>query len=364
MSKGIVGLTNIGNTCYGNASLQALRHQVDLTIYILQGKHIEILKRKPKSEKTELVEGYAKLVKSLWNGEGGAENTRDFWRSMIPAAMKEGFEQFRIPIPHDAHEFIVFMLDQLHEALAEEVTMTIHAPLGDTPKANDAKGALSFWKTNFENKYSPLVELLYGLQRKSVMCEGCKTENVSWETMNIHKVCVPKPTDSEALSIIDLMREECKSESIDGYDCDHCKPVRHSALIKRAYWRLGNWVIVTLKRNENNGRKINRNIDVPKTICFEDLFHTNSEETSVKASYELFATVDHHGHSGGGHYTSYSKHSVSGKWIMYDDDTGTEVPDVVINNSTYIVMYRKASDTKDQQPKGASDTKDQQPKGP
>lgn len=344
-SKGIVGLTNIGNTCYGNASLQALRHQVDLTIYILQGKHLELLKRKPKSEKTELVEGYAKLVQTLWNSDGGTANTRDFWQAMLPAAMKEGFEQFRIPIPHDAHEFLVFILDQLHEGLAEQVSMTIHPPLGDMPKAKDAKGALSFWKSSFENKYSPLVELMYGLLRKSVVCEGCKSESVSWETMNIHKVPVPKhkpdSQDNKVLSIIDLMRDDCKDEKIDAYDCDHCKPVRHSAAIKRAYWRLGNWVIVTLKRNENNGRKINRNIDVPKKLCFEELFHPNSEETSVKASYELFATVDHHGHSGGGHYTSYSKHSVTGKWILYDDETGTEVPDVSINTSTYVVMYRK-----------------------
>lgn len=342
--KGIVGLTNIGNTCYGNASLQALRHQVDLTIYILQGKHNEVLKRKSKSEKTELVEGYAKLVQTLWNSEGGMVNTREFWKTMIPAATMVGFEQFRIPIPHDAHEFIVFILDQLHEGLSEEVSMTIHAPLGDAPKAKDAKAALSFWKKNFENNYSPLVELLYGLLRKSVICEGCKSESVSWETMNIHKVPVPKPTstDNTTLNIIDLMRDDCKQEKIDNYDCDHCKPTRHSAVIKRAYWRLGNWVIVTLKRNENNGRKINRNIDIPKTICFDELFHENSEETSVKASYELFATVDHHGHSGGGHYTSYSKHSVTGKWIMYDDDSATEVPDVSINTSTYIVMYRKA----------------------
>jgi ubiquitin carboxyl-terminal hydrolase 8 len=343
-SKGIVGLTNIGNTCYGNASIQALRHQVDLTIYILQGKHLEIIKRKPNSEKKELVEGYAKLIKSLWNSDGGTVNTREFWKSMIPAAIKEGFEQFRTPIPHDAHEFIVFILDQIHEALAEEVIMTLHIPLGDTLKVRDAKRALSFWKDTFKNKYSPLVELLYGLQRKSAVCEGCKTDTVSWDTMNIHKLPVPKLQEQtgQNIGIIDLMREDCKGEKIDDYDCDHCKPKRHSVIVTRAYWRLGNWVIVTLKRFENNGRKINRNIDVPKEICFEELFHQNSEETSAKASYELFATVDHHGHSGGGHYTSYSKHSVSGKWILYDDENGVEVPDVVISNSTYIVMYRKA----------------------
>jgi ubiquitin C-terminal hydrolase len=274
-------------------------------------------------------------------GQGGTVTTRDFWSAMLPAAMKEGFEQFRIMIPHDAHEFLVFILDQIHEALAEDVIMTIHHPQGDLPKNKDVNGALSFWKKNFEKKYSPIVELLFGVMRKSVVCEGCKAESVTWETMNINKVSVPKG-GSEPLSVIDLMREDCKGETIDEYACDTCKPVRHSAIVTRAYWRLGNWVIVTLKRNENNGRKINRVVDIPKTVCFDELFHKNSEETSVKASYELFATVDHHGHGGGGgHYTSYSKHSVSGKWIFYDDESGVEVPDVVINTSTYIVMYRK-----------------------
>jgi ubiquitin C-terminal hydrolase len=102
-------------------------------------------------------------------------------------------------------------------------------------------------------------------------------------------------------------------------------------------------VIVTLKRNENNGRKINTVVDIPKKIEFGELFHPNSEEASAKASYELFSTIEHHGVSGGGHYTSHAKHSVTEKWTFYDDESGIEVPDVRINNSTYVVMYRKAT---------------------
>jgi ubiquitin C-terminal hydrolase len=376
--KGLVGLTNIGNTCYGNAALQALRHQVDLTIYILQGQHLKLMENKPKTDKTRMMESYGELVRALWTKEEGAVSTKPFWSAMIPVAMKEGFEQFRVPIPHDAHEFLVFILDQIHEALSEKVTMTIRPPLENTQKTRDAASALGFWKSAFEKSYSPMVDLLFGLLRKSVTCEVCKNESVTWETMNIHKVCAPKQAD-RPVGLLDLMREECKGETIDEYACDHCIASAAAALAKQAadaaanakqaeaaepaddekqekpapvrtkanktlsYWRLGNWVIVTLKRNENNGRKINTIIDIPKKIEFGELFHPNSEEASAKASYELFSTIEHHGSSGGGHYTSHAKHSVTEKWTFYDDESGIEVPDVRINNSTYVVMYRKAT---------------------
>jgi len=336
-----------------------------------------------------MMESYGELVRALWTKEEGAVSTKPFWSAMIPVAMKEGFEQFRIPIPHDAHEFLVFILDQIHEALSEKVTMTIRPPLENTQKTRDAASALGFWKSAFEKNYSPMVDLLFGLLRKSVTCEVCKNESVTWETMNINKVCVPKEAD-RPVGLLDLMREECRGETIDEYACDHCiasaaatcasasakkeeakeaeaaaadaekaeavsdekqeeakpskpAPVRTKANKTLSYWRLGNWVIVTLKRNENTGRKINTIIDIPKTITFGELFHPNSEEASAKASYELFSTIEHHGSSGGGHYTSHAKHSVTEKWTFYDDDSGIEVPDVRINNSTYVVMYRKAT---------------------
>lgn len=335
--KGIVGLTNIGNTCYGNATLQALRHQVDMTIFLLQGQHMDVLKHKIPSDRTNLLQAYASLVKDLWTAESGVAATRPFWGAMIPAAIKSGFEQFRIPMAHDAHEFLVFLLDEFHEALKEEVQMTIR-----NTGEGEIRSALEFWKGAFEKNYSPLVELAFGLTRKSVCCSGCKKESVSWETLNILKVSVPKQADP--VDLIDLVKAEGKGEEIEGYSCDHCKPTRHNAQINRALWRLGNWVIVTLKRNENNGRRINTNVNIPLTLSFGSAFHPSSQELSATDPYELFATIHHHGSAGGGHYTAHARHPVTGAWAHYDDESSHILQGGPhLDASTYIVMYKRMS---------------------
>jgi ubiquitin carboxyl-terminal hydrolase 4/11/15 len=214
--KGIVGLTNIGNTCYGNATLQAIRHQVYFRLYLLQDKYEEILNRKQSNEKTRLLEKYVDLIKKMWTGEGNYVKTMELWGYMVPAAIVAGVEHFRMPVAHDAHEFLVFLLDQFHEALSEQVNMVIKV---DSTKAL-VKDALQFWKRSFEKSYSPLVELVFTLNQKCIQCEECKKESISWETLNMMKVSVPKMEGT--VHILDLMKNEMKEE-LEDYTCEGCK---------------------------------------------------------------------------------------------------------------------------------------------
>ena len=331
--KGVVGLTNIGNTCYGNSVLQAIRHQIDFTIFLLQGQHEELIKKKS-NDNTRVLEAYAQLVRTMWASEGKETRTKDFWGAMLPAAIKAGFEQFRIPIPHDAHEFLCFILDAFHEALAEEVSMTIKT----SSTSADVKGALNFWKTSFQKSYSPLVELVFGIQRKCVRCDDCGHDSVSWETMNMLKVCVPK---EGPVQLLDLLKSDGEDDRLDDYACDKCTPKRSKATVTRSLWRLGNWAIIVLKRNENSGRRINTAVQIPMTCAFGPAFHPSSQEPSARDSYELFSTIHHHGSAGGGHYTSHAKHPVTGRWAHYDDESARPVDAPFLDASTYIVMYRR-----------------------
>lgn len=81
--KGLVGLRNIGNTCYMNAGLQCLSNSIELTEYILKKRYeTDVNKDNPLGSGGTLIKSYASLIFEMWNGDRTVFTPSDFKSSM------------------------------------------------------------------------------------------------------------------------------------------------------------------------------------------------------------------------------------------------------------------------------------------
>lgn len=65
--RGVVGLRNLGNTCFMNSGLQCISHVYDLTKYFLEDKYVkDINKENVLGTQGELCMAFAKMLKNLW----------------------------------------------------------------------------------------------------------------------------------------------------------------------------------------------------------------------------------------------------------------------------------------------------------
>ncbi len=332
---GVCGLLNMGNTCFLNSAIQVMRCIPEWAAFCA-GEGQGWTYADPSGSQTKVLEAYAELTRGMWAQRQPAMcRPRAFLLAIHQATKGTIHEQLGLPMQNDGHEFMMYALDQFHEALK----------LAGPVAAEEAIPAVKAWCAHWAKDYSPLVKMLFGLDRVTITCGGCGTKSVRWEVFNTLRAPVP----AEGQTILEALLAERAPQTVDEYSCDTCKArngadaVRPSATITQEIWRMPQNLIVMFRRFDEQRRKIMSVLKYDGAeVTFGDLFAADTTDESRDWSYGPIGALDHHGSHFGGHYTAQAYNFVEKSWWHYDDGNATKMDAPNFGRPTYVVVFRRA----------------------
>ncbi|XP_011504954.1 PREDICTED: ubiquitin carboxyl-terminal hydrolase 8 isoform X2 [Ceratosolen solmsi marchali] len=332
---GITGLKNLGNSCYMNSIIQCLSNTAYLAQYFINNSYINDLNKNTDKGVTGYVaEEVAQVIKALWRGQFKSISPRDL--KVVVGQYKLQFESFD---QQDSHEFLMFLLDWMHNDLKQKSKVSYDRPLSTAEKE---------WEKSMDGQSSKISELFFGQLRSTIECVHCSKNSTTFETFNSLTMSLP---GSSKCSLDDCVRKFVSSQKVSGWKCPNCK-VPREGMKKFEIAKLPHIIVIHLNRFGDTGgwlEKKNTAVEFPlcnftlRTYFSQDDNHLNNSQAS---NYNLYAMSNHYGTMDGGHYTAYCKNNTQNKWYKYDDHTVTEVHQNQVksqSNSAYLLFYTSVS---------------------
>ncbi|XP_036848246.1 ubiquitin carboxyl-terminal hydrolase 31 isoform X2 [Manis javanica] len=189
---GVAGLRNHGNTCFMNATLQCLSNTELFAEYLALGQY-RAGRPEPSPDpeqpvgrgaqgQGEVTEQLAHLVRALWTLEYTPQHSRDFKSIVSKNAL-----QYRGSSQHDAQEFLLWLLDRVHEDLNHAVKQSGQPPL-KPPSDTDMPEGPSF------PVCSTFVQELFQAQyRSSLTCPHCQKQSNTFDPFLCISLPIPLP---------------------------------------------------------------------------------------------------------------------------------------------------------------------------
>jgi ubiquitin C-terminal hydrolase len=277
----------------------------------------------------------------MWSGNGVVSPNK-FVLNIQQIARRKNNDIFTGWAQNDMPEFLLFMMDCIHNSISRGITMKINGKVENTVDSI-AVNCYNMLKDIYSKEYSEIMNMFYGIYISEIISKnGITTHLIKPESYFILDLPIlnDKIMMNTLYECIDLF---VKPEVLEGDNAwNNEKTGMKEDVQKRiSFWNFPNVLVIMLKRFTPDGtQKINSLIQFP--IDNLDLTKYVRGYNASTHVYDLYGICNHMGGVMGGHYTAFVKNAYD-KWVHYNDNSVEIIQnrESIITPMAYCLFYRK-----------------------
>ena len=327
-NENLIGIINIGNSCYINSIIQVLIHTPIFINEFLNNK--EEIKKMPITTSYNFLQIYDNIIKAkdYKNKEVDISSFIYFFSLKHP--------QFKPNEQQDAIEFFRVISEDINTELNKANKKYIYKEIEFSDDNNKIIMSKEFERQINEKENSIISQNFYSQLLNTYICE-CQAIKYSFQ--RIGDIPLLLPDKRKDVSLNELLDIYFSGETVDfEYKCKNChKIVKHLKYVRFAI--LPKILIISLQRIDTMKNKKNNIKVIFEDFLDLDKFIDNDFLKGNSSKYKLYGVVCHMGTVNFGHYTAYLNLGLKGRWFEFNDSsvtiTGNEFP----KDNAYILFY-------------------------
>ena len=328
--NGLVGLQNVGATCYMNSTLQCFSNIKSLRNYFL--------KHKSKIRGNKLSSALLTVFENLWENSNISYYIPNEFKDVI-SEMNPLFEGIQA---NDAKDLILFILENVHNELNEKNNNIRES--NEVPNCMDYNSVFNSFQIFFEKNYNSVISnTFYGMNNSMMTCCSCNRTIHNVQCFNIlifplEEVRKFKGYNQNVVNIYDCFDYNQKQDFMMGENqisCNLCN--RFSNSVNKTQIIISPNVLI-INLNRGRGLMYDVKLNFPEYLELKNyIYYPQSPHY-----YELIGVICHLGSSDmSGHFISFCKNSENAKWYKFNDSLVNEsnINEALNFGVPYVLFY-------------------------
>ena len=333
ITNSLIGLNNLGSTCYMNSALQNIIHCKQLIEKLISIKVDN--SRINRTLTNSFINLCYNMIEKNYSNESKYISSYIYsLNSFSPSNFKKQFclkHNEYIQGQHDSIEFLRTLLDDISKEI--NVNKNIYKELTTEGKSKMQQN-IEYHNFFIGRENSFIIDIFY-IQIINIFTCKCGYESYSFQ--KLLDIPLLLPMKIREINLISLIKEYLKEESLDwSSKCEKCKELNLKHIKKIKFSMLNDVIIFSLQRFDpyysmkSSAYVSYEEIVDLKDFCDFDLYKHNTK-------YRLFGTINHIGNINYGHYFAYVR--IGEIWYEFNDSIVKKINCIDLKSSSVCVLF-------------------------